>query len=88
MIYYIECGNKFTLEYGDIDEVFYDTLIEMYEKAIDCVCKMPRRKQAPFRKRLEKIMKSSAGIGWGYMAFAECSYTKSLNIKTIYTLLG
>jgi hypothetical protein len=66
MIYYIECGNKFTLEYGDIDEVFYDTLIEMYEKAIDCVCKMPKRKQAPFRKRLEKIMKSSHGIGWGY----------------------
>jgi hypothetical protein len=66
MIYYVECGNKFTLDYGDINEVFYDTLVEMYEKAIKAVCKMPNKKQDPFRKRLEKIMKSADGIGWGY----------------------
>jgi hypothetical protein len=66
MIYYVECGNKFTLDYGDVDQFFYDALIEMYTKAIKNVTKMPKEKQGPFRKRLEKIMKSSSGIGWGY----------------------
>lgn len=56
MIHYVECGNKFTLDYGDINEFFYDALIEMYEKAIKNVRKMPKKKQEPFRKRLEKIM--------------------------------
>lgn len=66
MIYFVECGNQFTLDYGDINEIFYDTLIAMYEKAIEFVLKMPKRKQLPFRERLEKIMKSADGIGWGY----------------------
>jgi len=66
MIYYVECGNKFTLDYGDINEAFYDALVKMYAKAIKAVCKMPKKKQEPFRKRLEKIMKSADGIGWGY----------------------
>ena len=66
MIYFVECGNQFTLDYGDIDEVFYDTLIEMYEKAVGRVRKMLKNKQRPFRNRLERIMKSTHGIGWGY----------------------
>jgi len=66
MIYFVECGYQFTLDYGDIDEVFYDTLIEMYEKAVGRVRRMPKNKQGPFRKRLEKIMKFTDGIGWGY----------------------
>ena len=66
MIYYVECGNKFTLDYGDINESFYDALVEMYKKAIKSVRKMPKGKQDRFRERLEKIMKSADGIGWGY----------------------
>lgn len=66
MIYYVESGNKFTLDYGDINERFYDALIEMYQKAIKSVCKMPEKKREPFRKRLKKIMESADGIGWGY----------------------
>lgn len=66
MVYYVECGNKFTLDYGDINETFYDALIEMYETAIIAVCKLPKKKQEPFRKRLKFIMESADGIGWGY----------------------
>ena len=66
MIYYVECGNRFTLDYGDINEPFYDALIEMYEKAIETVLKLPKSKQTPLRKRLKDIMESADGIGWGY----------------------
>lgn len=43
MIYHIECGTKFTLDYGDINEAFYDALIEMYEKEIHSVLQMPKK---------------------------------------------
>ena len=66
MIYFVECGNKFTLDYGDINERFYNELVEMYRGAIKSVRKLPKSKQATFRKRLEKIMNSADGIGWGY----------------------
>ena len=66
MIYYVKCGTKFTLDYGDMNETFYDTLIEMYEKAIKFVSKMPKKNRETFRKKLKKIMESAHGMGWGY----------------------
>lgn len=66
MLYYVECGNSYTLEYGDIDEGFYEDIAEMYKKAVKEVMKIKKSKQAAFRKRLKKIMTSSEGIGWGY----------------------
>ncbi len=36
------------------------------EKAVKAVCKLPKKKQPPFRNRLKNIMESANGIGWGY----------------------
>jgi hypothetical protein len=66
MIYAVECGNRFTLDCGDIDEGFYDGLIEIYAAAIKKVLRLPRDTRSKYRKRLEKIVQSSDGIGWGY----------------------
>jgi hypothetical protein len=64
--YFVECGNRFTLDYGDIDGDFYDSLMEVYGQAIKKVLTLPDHEQVDFRKRLKKIMLSSDGIGWGY----------------------
>lgn len=64
--FYVECGNNFTLSYGDIDEDFYDAMLEMYEYAIESVLELPSKEQEEFKNRLQKIMKSASGIGWGY----------------------
>jgi hypothetical protein len=66
MIYAVECGNRFTINCGDIDEAFYDGLIEIYAAAIKRVLQLPKDIRSIYRKRLEKIMESSEGIGWGY----------------------
>jgi hypothetical protein len=66
LTYFVECGNKFTLDYGDIDEDFYDSLLEVYGQAIKKVRTLPDHEQGNFRNRLKKIMLSSSGIGWGY----------------------
>ena len=66
MIYAVECGNRFTLNCGDIDEEFYDGLIDIYAAATKKVLQLPKDVRNTYRRRLEKIMKSSHGIGWGY----------------------
>jgi hypothetical protein len=66
MIYAVECGNNFTLNYGDINENFYDGLIDIYAAATEKTLQLPRDMRNIYRRRLEKIMKSSSGIGWGY----------------------
>jgi len=66
MTFYVECGNNFTLSYGDIDEDFYDSLLSMYEKAIDIIIELPVNEQKAFIERLHEVMTSASGIGWGY----------------------
>ena len=66
MTYFVECGNQFTVEFGDIDEGFYDALLRMYARAIKKVLTLPDEEQREFRERLRTIMMTSDGIGWGY----------------------
>ena len=64
--FFVECGTRFTVEYGDQDEAFYNALILMYKEAIDKILSLPVEQLDEFRERLEEIMESSRNIGWGY----------------------
>ena len=66
MTFFVECGNSFTVNYGDIDEAFYDSFNGMYRRAIKKVLTLPEERRREFKKRFEAIMKSSSDIGWGY----------------------
>ncbi len=66
MVFFVECGNNFTLSYGDIDDEFYDSVLRMYEKTIQNVTELPTEEQKVFKERLHEIMDSASGIGWGY----------------------
>ena len=66
MVYFVECGNSFTLDIGDLYQEFYDALNSMYQRAIDKVLSLPEKQQNKFKQRLKTIMTSSSGIGWGY----------------------
>ena len=66
MIYFVECGNRFTVNYGDIDGPFYDALNRMYRQTIKKVLTLTEERQDEFKERLEAIMASSSNIGWGY----------------------
>ena len=54
-IFYVECGNNFTMNYGDIDGDFYDALLDMYEYAIETVLEIPKEEQKAFQERLKKL---------------------------------
>lgn len=66
MTYFVECGNKFTVNFGDIDGPFYDALNRMYRRTISKVLTLSEERQNEFKDRLESIMTSSSNIGWGY----------------------
>ena len=66
MVFFLEQGNAFTLEYGDIDAGFYSTLVAMARHAAEVICSLPIGLQEPLMERLGEVVRSSSGIGWGY----------------------
>jgi hypothetical protein len=51
MTFFVECGNSLTVNYGDMDEAFYDALNSMYRRAIKKALTLPEERQDEFRER-------------------------------------
>lgn len=66
MVFFLEQGNAFTIEYGDIDAGFYDALLVMASRAVQAICGLPKEKQEAYGERLAEVVRSSSCIGWGY----------------------
>jgi hypothetical protein len=64
MVFYVEMGVRFTNEYGDIDEAFYNSMESMYEQAAKLIVK--HEMQDKFESRCRKIVSDTSGIGWGF----------------------
>jgi len=64
MIYFVEMGVRFTNEYGDIDEPFYNSMESMYHKAVQYI--FQHELQGHFDDRCRNIMYQSANTGWGF----------------------
>lgn len=65
MLVYVESGNSFTMDYGDIDEPFYDSLCSMMSSIQKLAPKVGIDAHAACAKRL-KVMDDMPDIGWGY----------------------
>ena len=62
-----ECGIKFTLKYGDIDEPFYTSLENLFRDAVKAVRGLKPALMEPLRERLFNAQKSVKGkLGWGF----------------------
>jgi len=66
MMHYVETGNQFTLDFGDIDEPFYASLESMFNRILKAIDKQPNKIQIKYLKRLSAVVKSAEGMGWGY----------------------
>jgi hypothetical protein len=79
---YVENGARFTREYGDIDEEFYDSVESVLEELAKLF-----RSEAPelypqFSARLTKLEQITDGVGWGfhdYIADVVYQLEKELN---------
>ena len=66
MVYYVECGNQFTVDYGDIDEAFYESLDAMFTQVVKTLQKSDEKTVERFLPRLKAVVRQAEGIGWGY----------------------
>jgi len=67
MVTFQEQGMKFTMEYGDINERFYDSLLSGMNDLIKMLTKDAPQLFPAFRDRLIEIVRPVFGrVGWGY----------------------
>lgn len=64
MLFYIETGVEFTVEFGDMWEQYYDTLVTNFDKAMKVITEFGLIKE--FEPRIKKLLKSSEVCGWGF----------------------
>ena len=56
MVHYLEQGNQFTVDYGDIDEPFYAGLESMFDRILNALDKESANSQKRFVPRLEAVV--------------------------------
>jgi hypothetical protein len=66
---YVENGTRFTHEYGDIDERFYDSVESALEELAALLRGEARGLYPQLRDRLDRVEKMTEGIGWGFHDF-------------------
>ena len=68
MVYYIKCGNDFTLDFGDIDETFYNSLCSMLDQVKkQLIAEKDQQLADEFIPLLEREFQRIDGqMGWGY----------------------
>jgi hypothetical protein len=83
MLTYAETGTKFTNQFGDIDEPFYNSL----ESVLDDLAKRLKTSEGAemyprFRERLLKLARAAGYIGWGYGDYVTST------VKELEAILG
>ena len=68
MLYFVKCGNDFTLEFGDIDEGFYNSMGSMFSRVVQTLLKQQDEQLfAEFLPQLEaEFQRVDGQMGWGY----------------------
>lgn len=74
MLFYIEQGCKYILEYGDMWEQFYETLERNFSKAMRFI--FLNRLLIDYYERIEKLIDSVSDCGWGFCDTLRDIYSK------------
>ena len=64
MIFYVEMGVRYTNEYGDINEAFYNSMESVYDGALKLIASNGLQDQ--YQTRCHKIVTDTRDIGWGF----------------------
>lgn len=72
-LYFAECATDFTMNYGDIDDDFYDALGDAYHDAVVIVSENEELYEL-WKDRLKYILREFSGFGWGMDDFITGEY--------------
>ena len=64
MLYYVECGVEFTVNFGDIDEPFYSSIEKIFDKFLAYAYK--EEILDSYKARSRKVVQDTEDIGWGF----------------------
>lgn len=78
-VYYVECGTACTVEYGDIDGQFYDSMISMLNQAIKLLDIVRLDVRNKYRPRFKALMDKTREIGWGYGDYIAEAYYEAFS---------
>jgi len=79
MLFYVETGVKFTNEFGDINEAFYNSVASVYYGALTLMKKEVLLDK--FAERAKDVVTDTSGIGWGfhdYLMDCHCDFYQDL----------
>jgi hypothetical protein len=65
MLFYVECGVSFTLEFGDIDEPFYNSVVRVFSDGIRMLNQCDQDVVDKLLPRFAGVVNSTAEMGWG-----------------------
>jgi hypothetical protein len=66
MLTYVESGTRFTCEYGDIDEPFYNSMDSVLAELARLLVREGAELYPRFEERLQQLDYAASNIGWGY----------------------
>jgi hypothetical protein len=66
LLTYLENGNEFTCQYGDISGPFYDSLCSVMDELAEMLKNEGPAAYAKVCDRLNHVASKASGIGWGY----------------------
>jgi hypothetical protein len=64
MLFYVETGVRFTGDYGDMNEAFYNSMESTYANALKIIYK--ERLLDAFKQRSMQILDDTQDMGWGF----------------------
>lgn len=66
MLFYVECGVNFTLEFGNIDEPFYNSVEGMFFDGLKTLKSCEPDVVAKLLPRFTEAVRSTKGMDWGF----------------------
>ena len=66
MLFYAECGVNFTIEFGDIDEPFYNSVESMFSDGLKTLKRCEPDIVRKLLPRFVNAVQSTKGMGWGF----------------------
>ncbi len=66
MLTYVESGTEFTLQFGDIDAPFYNSMESMLDEFAQLLLREGSELYLRFRDRIERLTAHADQLGWGY----------------------
>ncbi|MGH1484433.1 MAG: hypothetical protein ACRBM6_38195 [Geminicoccales bacterium] len=68
MLHYVRCGNDFTLQFGDVDTSFYQSMMSMFGDIVTTLNQQrdPALVREFVPKMTAEIKRVEGAVGWGY----------------------